>query len=128
MNNYHICENGHEFSVSLVVCNFCGGKDVQSGRPAIRETQASINKWQNERFPNATLAGILKHLSEEFAEFLANPSSEEAADIIILLFAWAKEEEIPDLLVAVDKKMLKNRHRRWNIQPDGTGRHIKDVV
>jgi hypothetical protein len=91
----------------------------------IRETQASINKWQRERFPFATTEGVLNHLNEEVIEFFLEPSAEEAADIMILLYGWAGKVGV-DLLAEVDKKMLKNRHRKWNIQPDGTGRHTKD--
>lgn len=93
----------------------------------MRETQTSVNQWQEEQFPNATTDGIIKHLREEFNEFLDDPSPEEAADIVILLYAWANawaNKVGIDLHDEVDKKMIKNRNRSWNIQPDGTGRHV----
>lgn len=98
-----------------------------------RETQASISAWQLATFPNATEAGVVKHLTEEFHEFLdvAHTYSvrrelralDEAADIVILLYAWAATHNY-DLHEAIDAKMAVNRTRTWNIQPDGTGRHV----
>jgi len=91
------------------------------------ETQASINAWQLEHFPEATLAGIERHLNEEFKEFLYHSvTSEEqlveAADIVILLCHWCQRHGF-DLHAAIDAKMAVNRNRQWNIQLDGTGRH-----
>jgi len=90
------------------------------------ETQATINRWQAEQFPDATEEGILDHLREEFNEFLGSATQAEtmveAADLVILLYAWAGKVG-GDLHAAVDAKMGINRARTWNIQPDGTGRH-----
>lgn len=93
------------------------------------ETQASINEWQRERFPTATNAGVIKHLREEFEEFISADgwgttieASEEAADVVMLLYCWAMLNGV-DLHAEIDRKMAKNRAREWNIQPDGTGRH-----
>lgn len=95
----------------------------------MRETQYTINKWQDDKFPDATLAGVTRHLSEEFQEFLSinahnDPKSaqQEAADIVILLYAWADKVNC-DLHAEIDRKMQINRRREWNIQEDGTGRH-----
>jgi NTP pyrophosphatase (non-canonical NTP hydrolase) len=91
------------------------------------ETQATINQWQAEHFPTARSTGVVNHLCEEFREFLNAPSDadavEEAADIVILLYFWAMLNGI-DLHAEIDRKMAKNRARRWAIQADGTGRHI----
>ncbi len=91
-----------------------------------RETQASINAWHQEHFPNATLEGVLGHLREEFHEFLdaqtLAESAIEAADLVIILYSWAALNGV-DLHAAIDAKMSINRAREWNIQPDGTGRH-----
>lgn len=91
------------------------------------ENQESINRWQIEHFPNATEAGVVKHLAEEFQEFLNAPGDyeavEEAADIVIILYYWAMLKGF-NLHEAIDAKMVKNRRRSWNIQPDGTGRHV----
>ncbi len=93
-------------------------------RPRI-ETQESINAWQRRHFPDATEEGITKHLSEEFQEFIdATPPERRvaAADLVILLYAWAGHQGI-DLHAEIDAKMKINRAREWTIQEDGTGRH-----
>jgi NTP pyrophosphatase (non-canonical NTP hydrolase) len=91
-----------------------------------RETQQTINAWQREQFPNATLAGVVNHLKEEFAEFITETdmlrAQIEAADVVILLYCWAGHHGV-DLNAAIDTKMSVNRKRKWNIQSDGTGRH-----
>lgn len=86
------------------------------------ETQQTINDWQRETFPTADEAGVLNHIREEFAEFLAEPCGEEAADVVILIMAWARYRKI-DVMAEINRKMAINRARRWNIQADGTGRH-----
>ena len=89
------------------------------------ETQKTINEWQKRNFPDATEGGTLKHIEEEFFEFMYMPGSdkiEEAADLIITLYHWALLKDV-DLHAIVDGKMKINRNRTWNIQPDGTGRH-----
>lgn len=92
------------------------------------ESQQTINEWQRAHFPDATIEGVLNHLKEEFQEFLdAQQSGDEgtaveAADVVILLYCWAMHSGV-DLHAAIDAKMSINRARRWNIQPDGTGRH-----
>lgn len=94
----------------------------------MRETQQSINSWQLEHFPTATEKGVVKHLTEEFIEFTVaetnEQAAEEAADLVIILYCWSMLKGI-DLHEQIDKKMLINRRREWNIQPDGTGRHIR---
>jgi 5'-deoxynucleotidase YfbR-like HD superfamily hydrolase len=91
------------------------------------ETQATINQWQSEVFPNRTVDGDITHLKEEFKEFLDASSlaiqAIEAADIVILLYAWASDVGI-NLQDHIDAKMKINRARKWRILPDGTGRHL----
>ena len=89
-----------------------------------RENQRTINDWQDLMFPNATEQGVLNHLKEEFQEFTSSIDPYEAADVVILLYAWAKKRNI-DLHTYIDAKMRINRDRDWNIQKDGTGRHKK---
>lgn len=94
-----------------------------------KETQRTINEWQREHFPDATLAGVRNHLRLECTEFFDAVGTQaqafEAADIIILLYCWAMHKDI-DLHSFVDAKMAINRAREWNIQTDGTGRHVKE--
>ncbi len=99
-------------------------REIAAKRSA--ETQRSINEWQRQTFPDATLDGVIGHLREEFQEFLdSNDQLEtavEAADLVILLYCWAAINGV-DLHAAIDAKMKINRARTWNIQQDGTGRH-----
>jgi NTP pyrophosphatase (non-canonical NTP hydrolase) len=99
------------------------------------ETQQSINAWQREHFPHATRYGVRKHFLEEVDEMLdeaihlnadacgGDKLAAEMADVYILLCCLAMHYRI-DLHVAVDEKMRVNRAREWNIQSDGTGRHV----
>ena len=92
------------------------------------ETFTSINRWQDENFPLATVDGIWNHIGEEWIEFqTANTIKEqiiEAVDLIILLTGWIhKASDGRSAQEFVDAKMRVNRLRNWNIQPDGTGRH-----
>lgn len=95
----------------------------------MRETQESINEWQREHFSNATIEGVVNHLKEEFQEFIdakgEYETAIEAADIVIILYCWAMLNNV-DLHAAIDAKMGINRSRKWNIQLDGTGRHVKE--
>ena len=95
------------------------------------ETFDSINRWQRETFPKATIVGVLKHIDEEWDEFkndwqTITEKAEEAADLIILLSCFLDHvtgSEESGAQIHVDLKMRRNRARDWNIQADGTGRH-----
>lgn len=63
-----------------------------------------IGEWHVEHFGNkGENPHIFRKLQEEFQEFMANPSSEECADIIIVLSAWAYRNGV-DLDAAVRDK------------------------
>ncbi len=96
----------------------------------MHETFDSINRWQRETFPGATVDGVLKHIGEEWEEFQLAATdegrAEEAVDLIILLSCYLNK--VGDGTGAqghVDRKMDINRARIWNIQGDGTGRHVR---
>lgn len=93
----------------------------------MKEDQKSINLWQKKHFPNANIEGVIRHLKEEFQEFLSagdrHETAIEAADLVIILYCWAMLNNV-DLHAAIDAKMSINRSRKWAIQPDGTGRHL----
>lgn len=96
---------------------------------AMLETFDSINEWQRATFPDATIAGELKHLDEEWDEFKSAETPremiEEAVDLIILLASFIDNMTgSAGAQAAVDAKMRRNRARSWNIGPDGTGRHV----
>lgn len=92
------------------------------------ETFDSINSWQRETFPAATLPGVIRHLNEEWYEFAhatdVADSVVKAVDLIILLASYIDKITGGDGAQRhVDAKMAINRTRQWNIQADGTGRH-----
>jgi hypothetical protein len=112
--------------------NFSHNK-VTDKEPNMRtkiETFSSINEWQRKTFPSATIDGVLAHIKEEWQEFLDAPTItdhvEEAADLIILLACYIDKAHGVGAQMFVDYKMERNRKRSWNIQPDGTGRHVKE--
>ena len=79
--------------------------------------------------PNLTPDGQHAKLDSEVGEFhriyqTTDESLEEAADIIIVLMAWASTMNV-DLESAVEKKMAKNRARTWKYNGDGTYSHVK---
>lgn len=90
------------------------------------ESQTSINEWQRQTFPDATIEGVIGHLKEEFHEFVTadtpHEAALEAADLVILLYCWAMMNNV-DLHASIDAKMSINRSRSWNLRLDGTGRH-----
>jgi hypothetical protein len=92
------------------------------------ETFDTINQWQRETFPAATLAGVAGHIKEEWDEFQDAATRaeqiEEAVDLIILLACFIDKAGGSGSQAHVDEKMARNRARQWNIQQDGTGRHI----
>ncbi|HLK86069.1 MAG TPA: MazG-like family protein [Candidatus Binataceae bacterium] len=98
----------------------------------MKETQASIYSWGLDTF------GPVKHPSTyanranlEMAELIVAAASdndadligEEIADVFIVLFHLAEEVGI-DALTYVDRKMDKNRRRKWRVDGNGTGHHI----
>jgi hypothetical protein len=93
---------------------------VTSG-PLTCETFATIAQWCEETFGPITPERMVERAGEEFEELRAEPSSaEEAADVVICL------ARVPGLWEAVERKMVKNRLRRWALRGDGTGYHIKE--
>lgn len=93
------------------------------------ETFETINQWQRQTFPAATPSGVLKHIGEEWEEFQTAPTIDakigEAVDLILLLACYIDIVTGCGAWPAVDETMRRNRARDWNIQPDGTGRHVK---
>jgi len=92
------------------------------------ETFSSINQWQRETFPLATLDGALRHIEEEWAEFQTAPSIQErvkeAVDLILTLSCYVDLATGRGTQGPIDAKMRICRGRQWNILPDGTGRHV----
>lgn len=74
--------------------------------------------WQRETFPQSTTESVLSHLREEIQELQDDRSSEEAADVLLLLLAFADKEGF-DLLEAAQQKMTINKQRQWTVTAQG---------
>ena len=84
------------------------------------ETWESIAAWQRETFGPVELARQAQRAAEEMDELLADPHDvEEAADVCIVLAGY------PGIREAINRKMAKNRSRKWRLNGDGTGYHVK---
>jgi hypothetical protein len=96
-------------------------------QPQSTETFFSINQWQRETFPAATLDGSLRHVEEEWIEFQMAPSIDErvkeAVDLILTLTCYVDLATGRGAQGPIDAKMRICRSRKWIILPDGTGRH-----
>lgn len=92
------------------------------------ETISSVTAWANETFGQATItAQILRAESEwlEMKDLLENCASpeelaEEAADVVICLYRVIGTLD-PE---AINKKMAKNRARKWKIDGQGCAQHV----
>lgn len=107
-----------------------------------------IKKWNEETFPDATLAGQLAKLEEEFIEFdeainggNVEEIRKEMADIFIVLGGLRRWESriggmitnsmlegmpatvFDGLLKGIAKKMEINRNRTWEKSGDGRFQH-----
>jgi hypothetical protein len=100
-------------------------------RPA--ETQKTISKWAEETFgPVGSNASVAARANQEMSELLrslagddSNPKAiEEAADVVICLYRLV-ERMGGDLLAEIDRKMQVNLTRKWELDGDGHGRHVK---
>lgn len=87
----------------------------------MNETINSINQWAEETFGPCTSQAAMVRAAIEMDEYLATTSYniEEAADVIITLY------RIPGIQEAINKKMAINRQRKWKLNGDGTGQHVK---
>ena len=88
--------------------------------------------WKRATFPRETIASAARHLADEAAQLLANPSSgEEYADVRMLL--WSVEDHLArltaahgiDLAAEVEAKLAVNRARIWKDRGDGVWEHVR---
>ncbi len=88
----------------------------------MNETIESINQWANETFGPCTSYTAMMRAATEMDEYLNAMcyDIEEAADVVITLY------RIPGIQEAINKKMAINRGRKWKVNNDGTGQHIKE--
>jgi predicted house-cleaning noncanonical NTP pyrophosphatase (MazG superfamily) len=84
-----------------------------------------IRQWLKQ-LQSLTDAEPALKLSEECAEFMGNPSLEEAADIVIVLLTQLASRGVTGkhLRRAVRDKLKVNLSRNWERRPDGTIHHV----
>lgn len=105
---------------------------------AMSETQQSVTQWADETFGPCTVTRATERAVEEMEEFkevdkqwtsatyLADLQA-ECADVVITLYRVASTMGF-DLHAEIDRKMAVNRQRKWKVNQDGTGYHIRDEV
>lgn len=92
-----------------------------------------ITDWQRETFGTPTVTVAFERAREEWAEMFdgfhedwsPEEQAEEAADVVITLAAFVRALGF-DLAEVLEKKMAKNRVRKWVTRGDGTGDHVKE--
>lgn len=98
------------------------------------EDQKTISEWAEKQFgPVLSNARVAARANEEMAKLLraltANDSDpkalEEVADVAIVLFRLA-DKLGGDLMDEVNRKMSRNRLRKWEQDSTGRGYHIRD--
>lgn len=97
------------------------------------ENQKSICEWANATFGlPVTALSIAERAESEMRELLAAldvddraaKATEEAADVVIVLMRLF-ERFGTTLEAEVDRKMAINRERRWVLDGNGHGSHVK---
>lgn len=99
------------------------------------ETQATIGAWQVATFGRLPNIGTgFNRADDEWQEFSdavnacdIQAMGREMADVVIVLSGMAEQLGI-DLQAEINRKMAINRARKWQVNGDGTGRHIKEVI
>lgn len=93
------------------------------------ETIASVTAWANETFGAATVLAQIMRVEKEWLELkslLGSGTSlgkiaEEAADVCICLYRVIGTLD-PE---AINKKMAKNRARKWQVDGQGCAQHVE---
>src|SRR5699024_4927389 len=106
----------------------CAVSKTTAGGPTpwkLDKLAASVGEFVRHVVPQGPTAPAVKAVKEA-TEFAAEPSLEEAADVLICLLGWTELNDIPpgDLIEAALGKMQTNLARTWRQEPDGTWQHI----
>lgn len=89
--------------------------------------QVEVNEWQRKTFPESTKATVLTHLYREAKELREKGTPDEAADVLLLLIAFADKAGFSLFDAARDKFEI-CKARKWG-QPDAQGvrEHVRDL-
>lgn len=117
----------------------------------MKETIDTIIQWHRETFPDATLEGQINKYAEEINEFMNADSDKdlsELADMVIVcagimrfnkrlgsaflqytyIICWEiGEYDMTELWEAVEKKMKKNKKRKWQKSGEGYYHHENGI-
>lgn len=100
--------------------------------PQEYESQRSISEWADATFGTSTLPRIAIRASLEMHELIEAVAEndhvamvEEAADVIIVLMRIFHYSDV-DFMDVINRKMQKNRARKWTRDGAGSGQHIDE--
>lgn len=98
------------------------------------ENQKTVSEWATKTFgypsPEVAIRRMLEECKEleeklEMGIFTHEQYADEIADIVICGYQVMNVLGF-DMNSTVDHKMEINRHRKWKLAGDGTGRHIEE--
>jgi len=97
--------------------------------PSLDQLSRAVGRFVRDVVPQGPAVPALKALHEA-AEFAADPSLEEAADVLICLLGWAELNGLDGqaIVEAAAAKMQVNLARTWSQKPDGTWQHVTPTV
>lgn len=97
--------------------------------PGLDRLSRAVGRFVRDVVPQGPAVPALKALHEA-AEFAADPSLEEAADVLICLLGWAELNGLDGqaIVEAAAAKMQVNLARTWSQKPDGTWQHVTPTV
>lgn len=88
-------------------------------------------EWSKATFPNSTPLSSIKHLIKEAREIEQDilggiKRPEEYADALMCLFDSAQRQKISveEIFKAFKEKLVVNKNREWNINPDNSYSHV----
>ena len=107
---------------------------VAANKKVESETIASVTTWANETFGQAKIPAMMDRAKKEWDELLdlfhppdhtecciPKKVAEEAADVCICLYRVIGTLD-PE---AINKKMAKNRARKWQVDGQGCAQHVE---
>lgn len=87
-----------------------------------------VQQFRDQHFPEQAAKSAAAKVVNEALELENNPGDRvEAADVLITLISWCEASGIvfnDELIEVAIAKMVVNRARKWQIQPDGTAQHV----
>lgn len=96
------------------------------------ETQSSISKWATETFGEMKSVDVaydrfykeVEELESKITLHKLYEARSECADVLITLYHLCTKLGF-NLREEVNKKMVINRNRKWQLHGDGTAQHIE---